>query len=752
MKPEDAAKLVDENFPRGKALTTTQAAIVAEAVLLRALDYDIILVDSNKNPGIVKDWPTHTWDNKEIRDWVMKRDDLSLAIRLGELIDIEIDAEDEETRQKLEDDFLTKLQGITTPSWRSRRGRHWLFRPTPVQRIRLQGRGCPSVIKVDGYEVRLGSKPAQSLIPTPGSEYRKWVVEPTQAEVADLPSNLYYYIQSSCKDKETKHESRNVPTISRPGDLFNERGPSWSDILEPAGWKIHDDQGDILHWTRPGKSTGLSATSGFTGTDARPDTFYIFSTDEAIAPLEAAKTYTRFEAWTVLNHDGDFAAAAAAALKMGFAPESTPDDEFGYEPPQSYTESAEKRPISNMSGEDKIVRPTLDDLAYQNPIGQYSKDLYDNYNIEADPVAILYQAFEIFGSLLGRDIWMTAEGGKIYTNDYLFVVGDKATGRKGTAWDHAKKLFIREDASDDISTDEFNKAIHGRVDSGEGMIKAMVGKQTDGTEFSDAPIKFLMQDSEGIALLNKSKIENATLQQNMMKAWDGTGISIGKSKEQIFIRKPHVSFVGHAQPIPLKDALTNNMDYSGFMSRIQFIVVERSRIYFDPPAMPDSILHYHHSYVENALRWARTGRELKFDSQTYDRMRGYYEGHPGIFREHRHVQKKAMMLAALRQSATVTLADLEAAIAMQDFVSACSLYLFKDWGHVGERNEDEEKILDFVLENPGVGISEISTKVFSRHKKHLDLKTLILGLTIKGKLKGKTVTKSNHSRVGYFFA
>ncbi len=725
-------------------------AILDEALIFQALGLDIILVDATtKNPGIVADWPTHKWPEAELRLWLAKRNDLSLAIRLGEVIDVEIDAEDAEKRKQLE---LAVMANVftETPSWRSRRGRHWLFKLTDSQRNVLVVHDAPSVVKINGLEYRLGLKPAQSLLPTPGDDYRQWVCEPSQVTVAELPDCFFQAILADVVAKRTKEtKPADVSQNQRPGDIFNER-VTWGDILTPRGWRMYDDRGGVQHWTRPGKAFGLSATTGHCSSDTRGDLFYCFSS--SCDPIEANKGYSKFELFTLLEHDGDFGAAAAAALRSGYAPDSNSDcSEFDDLPELDHIPKREKPPKQESLPVAAVdERPRLPESAYNNPIGKYALDLHNNYGVEADPAGVLLQALEIFGCTLGRNVWMKTEDGKLYPNGFLFVVGNKATGRKGTAWGHAKQLFKREHLPNDLCTEIFDRMIYGRVDSGEGLIKAMLDTQSGGEEFSDdAPIRFLMQDSEAIALLNKSKIENATLQQNMMKAWDGTGLTASKSKERVFVRKPHLSFIGHAQPIPLKEAFTNNMDYSGFMSRFKFIFIERCRVSFDPPEMPADRVDTHHAALEGAIRWASTDRELKLDPDAYGLCKRFYEDTPGIFREHRHVMKYAMMLAAMRQSATISGADVQMAITIQNFNTECFRFLFKDWGHIGERVDDEQKVLDYVRDNPACTLSDLSHRVFNRNKKHTELKEILSSLRDHGRIKTVTVTKGKNHTTGF---
>jgi hypothetical protein len=63
---------------------------------------------------------------------------------------------------------------------------------------------------------------------------------------------------------------------------------------------------DLLYWLRPGKQSGTSATTNYEGSDF----LIVFSTNAR--PFEAERGYTKFTAYALLNHDGDFTAAAAA--------------------------------------------------------------------------------------------------------------------------------------------------------------------------------------------------------------------------------------------------------------------------------------------------------------------------------------------------------------------------------------------------------------------------------------------------------
>jgi putative DNA primase/helicase len=101
----------------------------------------------------------------------------------------------------------------------------------------------------------------------------------------------------------------------RPGDDFANR-TSWQEILTPHGWEAVYERGGLTYWRRPGKTDpGTSATSGVRpGCDR--DLLYVFSTNAV--PLEPTRSYGKFAAFAVLNHGGDFKAAARDLGLRGF--------------------------------------------------------------------------------------------------------------------------------------------------------------------------------------------------------------------------------------------------------------------------------------------------------------------------------------------------------------------------------------------------------------------------------------------------
>jgi len=106
-------------------------------------------------------------------------------------------------------------------------------------------------------------------------------------------------------------QPRPASAAATPGDDF-ERRTDWAEILEPAGWSLVYQSGRTRYWRRPGKNSGVSATTG--RADDR-DRLWVFSTSSA---FETERSITKFHAHAVLNHDGDHGAAARALKEAGF--------------------------------------------------------------------------------------------------------------------------------------------------------------------------------------------------------------------------------------------------------------------------------------------------------------------------------------------------------------------------------------------------------------------------------------------------
>lgn len=108
---------------------------------------------------------------------------------------------------------------------------------------------------------------------------------------------------------QAEHAARNGDR-NWPGDDYATR-TSWPDILQPAGWRLMRQIGDVTYWQRPDKQgRGISASTRDDGA------LWVFSTSTGFDP---ERPYSKFGAYAVLQGYGsDYKAAAAALRTAGY--------------------------------------------------------------------------------------------------------------------------------------------------------------------------------------------------------------------------------------------------------------------------------------------------------------------------------------------------------------------------------------------------------------------------------------------------
>lgn len=117
-------------------------------------------------------------------------------------------------------------------------------------------------------------------------------------------------------NEKTQGEAKEPPDFTdsdlfeeRPGDDFNERGDI-RDLLICHGWTpVRVDDGNE-YFRRPNKNgTGWSAS-------LKDRVFYVFTSNAY--PFEPNKAYSPFNVYTLLEHNGDYTAAANTLLQYGY--------------------------------------------------------------------------------------------------------------------------------------------------------------------------------------------------------------------------------------------------------------------------------------------------------------------------------------------------------------------------------------------------------------------------------------------------
>jgi hypothetical protein len=129
-------------------------------------------------------WQSKATDDVEIVAGWVERDRSNVGLLLGPasgVVDVEFDVP--AGREQL---AAFGVLDIVTPTWRSARGEHRLFRWEPWM-------PAAAVVHADDLEVRIGGRAAQSVLPPsrhPTGVPYEWIVRPGDVPVAAFPSQL----------------------------------------------------------------------------------------------------------------------------------------------------------------------------------------------------------------------------------------------------------------------------------------------------------------------------------------------------------------------------------------------------------------------------------------------------------------------------------------------------------------------------------------------------------------------------------
>jgi hypothetical protein len=321
---------------------------------------------------------------------------------------------------------------------------------------------------------------------------------------------------------------------------------------------------------------------------------------------------------------------------------------------------------------------------------------------EADPVALLMQFIVAFGNLIGRNAHFVAEADKHYTNIFAVLVGDTGTGRKGTAWGQAKRIF---EALDEAWARD---CLAGGMSSGEGLIynvrDAVLSTKpikADGhstgvdevviTDKGIADKRLLVFEGEFASVLRAQGREGNTLSMVIPNLWDtGDARSMVKTAPTR-TTGAHVSIIGHITKDELRSCLDAVESVNGYVNRFLWLCSRRSK--FLPRGGRISLENFAPliRHLSASVGYARAVGEVSFDEAAGSMWDAVYigleTGRTGLLgkvtqRASPYVLRLSCLYALLDCSETVRREHLEAALALWKYAEDSARYIF------GERSGD----------------------------------------------------------------
>ena len=546
-------------------------------------------------------------------------------------------------------------------------------------------------------------------------------------------------------------------TNNRPGDEFNRR-TDWATILEPHGWRPAGERNGVKHWTRPGKGFGTSATTNHAGTDL----FYVFSSNAY--PFQSECAYTRFVAHTVLNHEGDFAAAAKKLAANGYGKKNL--GTYGvYGVRGGFSQASLNQAVNtyDVYGVPRRDFPELHEAARYGLAGEIVAALEPH--TEAHPFALLSQLLAFFGNAIGRNAHWFAEATRHALILFVILVGETSRGRKGTSEEHIRRLFTS------IDPDWVSDRVVSGLSSGEGLIwhvrdpvyKVESNEILRERKLVDAGIedkRLLVVEHEFASVLKVLKREGNTLSPVIRNAWDRGALSTLTKKDPNKATDAHVSIVGHITQQELLTHFSEVEAANGFGNRFLWGCVRRSKELAEGGDL-DELKRQVDPLIEPLQAAIRFSKNLHSpiyrDGATRENWKDLYSHltrpYPGFFgamtaRAEAQVMRLASIYALLDQSMTVHDDHLGAAYAFWKYCEDSCRYIFGD--SVGDPVADT--IQAALRERPeGMTRSQIRSELFQRNKSAQDidralklLETCGLIVVISEKTKGRPAERILH--------
>jgi hypothetical protein len=201
-----------------------------------------------------------------------------------------------------------------------------------------------------------------------------------------------------------------------------------------------------------------------------------------------------------------------------------------------------------------FLRPRLDQAALHGLAGEVAVRLAESTG--ADPAAILLAFLTLLGNAAGPQPHAWFGGAQHPARLFTVLVGDAATGRKGTAHGAVERLFA---AADRDWAD--SRVMYG-LQSGEAMISRVADSGRD--------CRLMLVETE-FARLVETMARSGRLSSDLRNAWDGRVLQRENVRNPQQASRPHVSMLAMITPEELLRHHRRLSQAGGLESRLLYV-------------------------------------------------------------------------------------------------------------------------------------------------------------------------------------
>lgn len=311
---------------------------------------------------------------------------------------------------------------------------------------------------------------------------------------------------------------------------------------------------------------------------------------------------------------------------------------------------------------------------------------------ESDKMALLVQFLTLFGIIAGRYAYFLPENDKHFTNLFCVIVGNTATGRKGTSLGRVKQAFH------DLDIYFQENCIVSGLASGEGLLYQVrdpittekKDKETGNYEtvIADKGVtdkRLLVVEGEFAQVLRVQGREGNTLSAFLRNFWDnGTARNLTKNSP-LKTTNAHVGIIGHITKTELIDCLEEVEAANGYANRFLFVCGNRSKLLPFGGDVPENEMHRLRERLRQCLEFARGVERMQFTPDAarlwiveYERLETSRFGYLGKItqRASPYVLRLACIFALLDKEKFITVQHLEAALSVWQYCEDSARYIF----------------------------------------------------------------------------
>ncbi|MGA2015133.1 MAG: hypothetical protein ABSH51_32030 [Solirubrobacteraceae bacterium] len=289
---------------------------------------------------------------------------------------------------------------------------------------------------------------------------------------------------------------------------------------------------------------------------------------------------------------------------------------------------------------------------------------------EADPVAILTQLLIGFGAAVGRAAWFQVEATRHAPNEFMLLVGDSSRARKGSSWDHVRRLLATIDPS-------IEPRILTGLSSGEGLIWAVRDPTSQDPGVQDQ--RLLVIEPEFASVLKAASREISTLSPTLRSAWDGRPLAILTRTAPARASTAHITVIGHITQHELRRHITQAELANGYLNRILIIACRRQRLLPEggqhDPLAGTGLTHL----LAATLKHARSAGHVSLDDPAREQWHHAYRqlaAQPDdalvaqiTARAEAHIIRLALLYALADGQHQISTPHLTAALALHDYAA-----------------------------------------------------------------------------------